>query len=317
MIVVLRLVITGIAIGVVVVSAGESLAAAFQMRCPVAGSQANFGCTILLTGKIERGDAERLTRILQNPPRTSDIYRELVLNSTGGEVVEALRLSELVRAALLETRNQSLIDLLAYSSSVREGKATTTQSAFPCISACFLVLMSGPKRSFSPFGNGKVGLHRPFFSPQVYSNLDPGTIATRQAEAMQRVTDVLRREGVPTKFVDEMMRRSSRDVYWLTYDDWTQIPSTAFWYEELLIARCNFDPTAETRVVAALTRGDFGTAEALKGKLIADAACERSVIRDAQEKIRVRAISPQKDGRWEEVGKPRDVPGATSPDRQR
>jgi hypothetical protein len=163
--------------------------------------------------------------------------------------------------------------------------------------------MSGAKRSFSPFGDGRIGLHRPFFSAQAYATLDPGTIAARQTEAMQRVTDILRREGVPQKFVDEMMRRSSRDVYWLTYDDWIQFPATAFWYEELLIARCDFDPTTETRITAALQRGDIAAAKALEPKYVANAACERAVVRDAQAKIRLGPIEWQKDRPWEEAPK--------------
>jgi hypothetical protein len=277
-------------------TANTAIAAKFEVLCPGSG-EPNVGCSISLKGKIEQGDAERLVNILRSTPNSSDIYRELILNSPGGDVLEALRLAEVVRKALLETRNSRFSDFMGVTKNITAGqmskrdrdklKKAMADVVFPCVSACFLVFMSGAKRSYLAFGDGRIGLHRPFLTSNSYSQLDAAAIAARQGDATQQVAGFLSREGVPARFIDEMMRRSSKEVYWLSAADWNEFPGTAFWYEELLIARCNVDPTTEAQITQALTRNDWNTAEALKPKLMQEASCERSVIRDAQTRMRV------------------------------
>jgi hypothetical protein len=52
----------------------------------------------------------------------------------------------------------------------------------------------------------------------------------------------LQRERVPTHLVDEMMARSSTQVYWLDGSDLLTLGSGySFWFEELMTARCGWD----------------------------------------------------------------------------
>ena len=77
-------------------------AAEFTSSCP-SPAQPNVGCSIFLRGPIVPGDSAALMAILKIPPKGSDIYRWVRLDSPGGDVTEAIKLTKIVRDALLET----------------------------------------------------------------------------------------------------------------------------------------------------------------------------------------------------------------------
>ena len=62
--------------------------------------------------------------------------------------------------------------------------------------------------------------------------------------------EFLVRESVPQRLIDEMMQRSSKEIYWLSVAEVARIPGRAPWFEEWLIARCNFDPAIAKEWVA-------------------------------------------------------------------
>lgn len=71
----------------------------------------------------------------------------------------------------------------------------------------------------------------------------PTEVAAMHQEMTARVRDFLRREQVPEIYIQKMLEHSSREVYWLADgDDNFALDGRAAWFEELLIARCNYDP---------------------------------------------------------------------------
>lgn len=252
-------------------------AADFSTSCPTP-TQPNVGCWILLRGSIVRGDADRLLTALKSQPRGSDIYRFLLLDSPGGDVAEALKLTKIVQNALLETQNSSVV-----LTGLLKGPAYT------CASSCVLILMAGVQRNFTPFDGGRLGLHRPSFSPETYLGTSLASdLAERQHQAMRYVREFLLSEGMPQRLVEEMMNRSSKEIYWVDFiNDWLDVRSRAAWFDEMLISRCNFDPTAEGRVGRAMVEGNK-TAESLaRADVLRSASCARSLIRDTQARLRV------------------------------
>lgn len=251
-------------LGWALLSASSAEAASFTTACNSLLERRN-GCSIELVGTIVSGDADRLLAILSNGSGSPHGWFYLVLDSGGGDVVEALKVADVVRQALLETTTVR-IDVppeIALRSPERQ--------FLRCASACFLVWSAGARRhhysaEIEKIGHVGLGLHRPSFSKDAYSTADIGQLARESQAVAEMVRQYLRREAIPEQLIEEMMRRSSREIMWLDDDEKStlSIPEMAPWYEEMLIARCNFDP-AKLRLRKAISqagRGNPTTAEA-------------------------------------------------------
>jgi hypothetical protein len=198
-------------------------------------------CNVQLSGEIKPGDNDALLTYLKEWRNTDTQFfgNILILDSPGGDVREAIKIAGTVRKALLSTWTIALFT----APGGRPSHATYT-----CASACFLIWASGPEKLFGQFKDYRrsgLGLHRPYFAPSGYDRTDTGQVASDQQTLMAVAREFLRREGVPDELIVEMMQRSSREVLWLSVDDAYKIPSRAPWYEEWLIARCDFDPALD------------------------------------------------------------------------
>lgn len=254
------------------------VSATFTSTCPKANG-VNQGCEIYLHGQIIEGDVGRLTNVIKMPPTDGTVYRLLILDSPGGDVNEALLLTNVVRDALLQTANYSTSDMYL--------KSAERFPTYICASSCVLVLMSGVERNFSNIHGGGLGLHRPYFSAKTYSeNTHPSVIAERQHHAMQNAREYLVSEGFPDRLIEIMMNRSSKEIYWLTLQDWAGVRTNAAWFEEMKISRCGFDPLAETRVVQAMETGNKKAEKAAMEEVIRTAPCVGSLVRNAQNQMR-------------------------------
>lgn len=219
-------------------------AATFTVSCNSKMEQATQGCTIKLTGKIEGGDSARLRAAIRGPTPAGFHYNTLLLDSPGGDVGEALRIASVVREAMLETTTMSVshIDTRAL---IRGDKLPRMH--WPCVSACFLIWVAGAERtSFSnvdpEHGPVGIGLHRPYLAPAAYNN-PASQVAEMQQQAAAAIREYLRREQIPESFIEKMLDRSSREIYWLheSGDEWA-LNGRAAWFEEMMIARCGYDP---------------------------------------------------------------------------
>ena len=220
------------------------------------------GCTIKLTGPIEPGDESRLREIIRKPlsQPVSEVwfYHTLLLDSLGGDVSEALRLATLVREAILTTSTWRL-DGNPTNASGTGKPPSMPREHWPCVSACFLVWVAGAERTswsgkLPAYGNVGIGLHRPYFAQSVYRQ-PPNKVAELQQAMTASVTEYLRREQISEFFIQKMLERSSREVYWLNESgDEFALNGRAPWFEEMMIARCNFDPAYDRAMEARMVR---------------------------------------------------------------
>jgi hypothetical protein len=215
--------------------------ATFETTCSVDG-HAYSSCVVELQGEIVPGDAAKLERLVRGQiavarPSIKDFFY-LVLNSPGGDVLEAMKIASVARNLLLATTN---LNSWRFRDSGNQGEEEA--NAYECVSACFLVLISGANRvAYSgPGDRARIGLHRPYLSRKAYEKLSPSDLAVQQQTAEELVRDFCRREHVPQRLVDEMMSRSSTQVYWMTRKDVLGIQGYSSWYEELLTMRCGYD----------------------------------------------------------------------------
>lgn len=122
--------------------------------------------TVLLEGAITLGDAERIVKQIEDLPEKPT---QLVLNSPGGSVTEALTLGRYVRD--------------------KEMNTALRQSDI-CYSACPYLLAAGMTRGIAT--GGSVGVHQHYFGE---STLLPAFVA---------VEDIQRGQGIVMVYLDEM-----------------------------------------------------------------------------------------------------------------
>lgn len=227
---------------------------------------------LLLSGEIQKGDAEKLAKILVlSHPFVTHLY----LDSLGGDVEEALRIASLAKALHL---------------------TTVVASGGTCASACFFIFLAGDSRTalgaidgrMKKSSFGYIGLHRPHLKSDPAKKSGSKDAETRQHEVMKKTGTYLRDEDVPQRLIDLMMSRPSNDIYWMTQDDIDQLGSFSPGYEELLISRCGYNGNmiqdGVTAMVMARQRGDSALAareeERLKASARALGHCEASAFPD-------------------------------------
>jgi len=235
----------GLALRAALVLTGSMLllgarAANFRYECPP--SAPREPCALVLEGPIVAADAVTIDTMLAGHNAADNSFaRWLVLNSPGGDVSEAGRIADVVRNRLLWTTN---LNMVRYDT-----RSQAEEEAFGhvCASACFLVLMAGGKRVLvsNPQSNARIGLHRPPDGRAGHANANAAQAGRRQPDAEQSLRAFARREQVPERLVEEMMARSSSEVYWLTRQDAASLSGYSTWFEEFATAACGLDRRGE------------------------------------------------------------------------
>jgi hypothetical protein len=119
---------------------GRALSAEIKCQSSWGGAPPNNRCyEARLTGEIVIGDAERMGAFLKRERQLS----QLKLVSSGGNLLEAIKIARMVRDSLLETTTE-LYDPKHPSESACDG-------------ACAIVALGGVSRRL-----GNIGLHRPY-----------------------------------------------------------------------------------------------------------------------------------------------------------
>lgn len=226
------------------------------------------GCTYRINGEIKKGDYAKFKSLLKQRRDSNIAWVEL--NSSGGDLSEALQIAELIQNAFLIT-------------TVSEDAIGKSPDGMPiiksgtCASACFIIWVGGVSRvnsslhylssSLSPFY-----LHRPYFSSDRYSSNDAKSLSNDTANLISATRQYLSRNVVPQRIIDEMMKRSSVDAYRLNRTEADEISGLAAWYGEWLLARCGTNlREAEYRIAERLVAaGDYKNFNTLFDKVTQD-----------------------------------------------
>ena len=162
---------------------------------------------IHLTGKIEYGDYDQLVKILNNiyislNDDPLNVPHYIYLESMGGDILEAMKIGDLVRKLHLHT--------------------DTTGS---CASACMLIYVAGIERggifnfihSGEPMKEKRLGLHRPRFTDmQEFSELSPIDASKRYNEVLVEVENYLNEMETSQEFIDLMFAAASDEIIWIS-----------------------------------------------------------------------------------------------------
>ena len=186
---------------------------------------------LTISGEINSSDADKLLDNVLSHRYIS----EIVLNSPGGSVLEALKMATVISGLRVATR-------------VARDKT--------CASSCFFLYLAGEPRHASGMSNingvfyGRLGLHRPYLTKEYFQSNSNDTSSKNQEELMTSVKNYLEKQMVPTYLIEIMMRRSSNEIYFLSDSDLNALGEVYLPREELFTAKCGykrnqtFDPMA-------------------------------------------------------------------------
>jgi hypothetical protein len=139
------------------------------------------GRYIMLKGGFGMGSSEEVRRLLDHVPGA----KALVLESSGGRLLEASRIADIARERHLNTYVET-----------------------HCESACTYVFLAGRDRAATP--NAKLGFHQPHF---------PGIDASKLKEATQKMLEVYRQAGVSEAFLRRVQATASKDMWYPERDE--------------------------------------------------------------------------------------------------
>lgn len=172
--------------------------------------------TIRLDGPISDGDAEKLNKWILNNPAEYLVTNNIELSSSGGSVIEAMKLARIV-------------ELSGWTALVSSGET--------CASACFFIFSSAQVR----ISAGDVVVHRPYFDKVAQHPTEHFAQIEAQGEVATAARDYLSAKGVSSRIVDLMMSLPSNRGYALTSRDFNELGYLAPVAEEQAIRRCSID----------------------------------------------------------------------------
>ena len=144
--------------------------------------------SIVLEGKIEKGDYLKISNYLQNKYTTGAfLLNKIILNSTGGDITEALLISNLIKTAS------------GYTKVPEDGL---------CFSACFIIWSGGVTREIEK--NGKLGVHRMTLTDENATVLQSEKILKPLSNT---VDGYLLGVGIPRIIIDKMNETPPSDIF--------------------------------------------------------------------------------------------------------
>lgn len=178
---------------------------------------------IVINGEIVKGDLGKLINVFSEfPIEVKGNLPQVNLTSSGGDVEEAVKIGQLLRAAKVRIIVED-----------------------HCCSACFFIYASAVERASS--NNSQFLLHRPYFQKESFAGLSAEKAQDKYLFLENTVREYLTSVRVPRTIVDEMMKYSSVDALSLSGSNMEKsIGNIDAAHEEWLLAKCgSLEPQEE------------------------------------------------------------------------
>jgi hypothetical protein len=210
-----------IAVAIFLIPTHLNAAEFYEQYSPSSPKNSPMACGYELTikGSIQKGDAQKLKRVLDDACYEKSRYKisnlvtyTITLSSDGGDVSEAMQMGRVIRA---------------------KGGITQVWPADNCSSSCVFVLAGGQMR----MPMGKIGIHRPYFS-----NLNPNASISDIQQAREKLSSEIakyfRDMDIASSLTDEMMSIPPEKIKILTQAQLEsyRLKGTDAAYEEKTIA---------------------------------------------------------------------------------
>jgi len=201
---------------------------------------------LILEGKLERGDFEKVRDFLGNQSNFEKITGGVFLASPGGNIGEAIKLGYFIRALRLDTDAPSGPpgNYTRFGPSRIAPNNLADPKNYLCTSACFFVYVGGVHRSLGWVG--RLGIHRPI---QVEGNANFDVEQTLNVNWKVRglIKTYFDKMDVPDKYVDLMYSIAPNEVRWITKEEFSSdlggfIPEM----NSLLASKCGTQTPAQS-----------------------------------------------------------------------
>jgi hypothetical protein len=207
-------------------SACALFVASYAALMPDRASAANIafdGGYVRLSGTIEPGDTQKIIALIRESP-SEFAKRNWKLDSNGGDISEAMKIGDLVKNLYVTV---NVIDPIV-----------VTPPKARCASACFFIYVSALSRNAQ---YGSIGVHRPYFPPEVFANLSPAEAEREYARLSKGVRDFLVDRGVPNAIIETMFALASNEIRWLSDSELDSIGDGPAWFDQYLVSKCGFN----------------------------------------------------------------------------
>lgn len=191
---------------------------------------------VLIQGTIQKGDYARIIEFVRHPDNYGRFARTVYLDSPGGDVVEAVKIANLLDKSYA---------------------ATHVAAGARCYSACFILWMSGVTRHVS--SGATLGVHR--INVKVgETNIDQHSAYF--AQIARSVENYMSGLGTPRAILDKMNATASADLFvisprWLAEQQLLTAVSYRLGFIDAAQARCGPEPLAAgLKTRGALDDGD-------------------------------------------------------------
>jgi len=168
-----------------------------------------------IEGTIESGDYDKIIDIIKKDPEYYINNYTIVVNSSGGNTFESIKIGNLISNTYKKIQVENI-----------------------CASSCFNIFISAIDRDF---GNGKLGVHRPYFQEELLASLSPEDAEKQKNIIMALVRDFLKGNSVPQNLIDRMFDTQSTKTYWLNKNDINMLGNTPSWFNEFINVMCDYN----------------------------------------------------------------------------
>lgn len=175
----------------------------------------------IFQGDIEKGDFDKFISVIR---KTKKIPSSIALDSTGGDINEAINLGHFFRKALIGYQG------------VEDHNGIPKRSE--CSSACALIYFGAVNKSTTIESRTRIGLHRPYFDRDYVLRLTESQASDQYQRAEKTIREYLQEMHVPVAVADIMFETEATSMSYFNDHELSEwLPQTPD-YELWLGASC-------------------------------------------------------------------------------
>ncbi|MCG8085584.1 MAG: hypothetical protein JAZ13_07695 [Candidatus Thiodiazotropha taylori] len=227
---------------------------------------------VSIVGKIVEGDLVKVENVAKEIIlKKGSKFLHVYLNSSGGDANEAMKIGRLLRKLLAKTyavgftyydpKSQHGLETAQYYANNPEqlqrtpnnikfiplGEKVPEEYIRRCYSACVLIFYAGVRKDASNNGYFRdssniipvIGLHRPYFDKNYYSELSPIEANSKYKDLEKSIATYLSEMGAPDEIIERMLKTPSNDIELVDHREFENLYERKEpFFDEWLLAKC-------------------------------------------------------------------------------
>lgn len=225
--------------------------------------------SVKIEGEIVEGDYLKFRKVVSKHLVNNKLPLRVVLNSRGGNVVQAILIGRYIRQLMASTQiwgnniisseSEAAKTVLLKQADVKRASAwsnwrvvkpsqmVSEDDLIKCYSSCVLIFLAGTEKStvdntddvsvrrFIPV----IGLHRPYFNKEYFAKLKPQQAAIKYKQLESLVDSYLKDIGVSSLLIERMLKPSSDSIELVSSEEFEKYYNKKEpFVEEFMLAKC-------------------------------------------------------------------------------